>query len=287
MSNNVIIPYKQIITLIEDQFQVIKSENTDFKNISFIVSDEQMFNKIKDKKRDTLYIVLRFGAASFNYGQATLPLEMAVLGFDNEVEKTQAFLNAFVGKYNLSQSGSMTQLYMTPRVSLNFNEVYNTFRSLFSVTGTFVIGDNTIRMSAINFYINGGEDPNEVPELIKVLSYNDSTTNSLNPQPYSDEKGRVRSYGSFQTFAFSVLIYPDGSKKLVQKLMKMKFGPEENHQNDTFCFSLTFDNLDLDFDNSAEHTPVNTTSIWKYKCRNADFNQKIGEIPAISITFSL
>lgn len=282
---NITIPYNLIVQLIKEQFDYIKSENEKFASLKFVVADEQMFIKIKDKDPGTVYIVVRFSPAAINFGQATLPLELSVLGLQNTIELTQDFLNNFVNTFNLNSENNITQLYMTPRASLNFNETFNGFRTLFSVTGTLVIGDNTIRMSTLYYYANG--DETEEPELISVIAYNDSSENSLNPQPYPNTHGRTKSYASFQTFAFTIVIYADGKQTLVQKLFKMKFDDTRSHQNDSFVFKMKFDNMDLDFDNENEHTIVNTTPLWTFKCKNVDFTQKIGEIPAITATFSL
>jgi hypothetical protein len=245
-----------------------------------------MFTRLKDKSPKTIYIVVRFSPAAINFGQATLPLELAVIGVENEIRNTQNFLNEFVSTFNLNSDNNITQLYMTPRASLNFNEVYSGFRTLFSVTGTWIIGDNTIRMSSLLFYPLGGID-GEVPEVIPVIAYNDTTENSLNPQPYPNTHGRTKSYGSFQTFAFSIVLYPDGGKKMIQKLFKLKFDVTSSHQNDSFVFQLRFDNMDLDYENTNPHTPKDVTEIWTYKCKNVDFEQKIGEIPALAVTFTL
>lgn len=283
---NVTVPYDAIINLIEEQFATVKARNTDFSSINFVVADEQSFVKIKDKNPKYLYIVVRFSPASINFGQATLPLEFVVAGVQNETRLTQAFLNAFVNAYNLKDENDVTQLYMTPRVSLNFNDVYNGFRSLFSVSGTWLIGDNTIRLSDLMFYVNGGIEGEE-PEHIKVLTYNSTGEGSLNPQPYPDTKGRTKSYGSFETFAFSIVIYPDGSKKFVQKLFQYQFDFSKSHQNDDFAFRLKFNNMDLDFENPNEHTLRDITDLKNFKCKAIDYNFKIGDIPAINATFTL
>ena len=287
MANNVVIPYELIIELIKEQFADIKenSEN-DYSLVNFVVSNEQMFMRIKDKNPKTIYIVVRFSPAAINFGQATLPLELSVLGEANNIKTTQNFLNEFVSKYNLNSTESITQLYMTPRAALNFNETYNEFRTLFSVTGTWIIGDNTIRMAELSYYPLGGVS-GETPEIIPIIAYVDITENSLNPQPYPDTHGRTKSYGSFQTFAFTLTLYPDGSKKFIQKIFKMKFDTSSSHQNDSFAIKLKFANMDLDFENTSTHTPRNTTEIWTYKCRSVEYVQKIGEIPVINVSMSL
>lgn len=280
---NVTVPYRLLQELIEAQFLAIKNgaHKEDYASINFVVADEQMFAKLKNKSPNTVYIVVRYGKASINFGQATLPLELAVLGMQNEIEKTKDFLNEYVNTYNLLSQNDVTQLYMTPNVSLNFNEVYNGFRTLFSITATFIIGDNTIRLNKLEYvYIKDGK---EVREDIGVISFNDITENNLNPQPYPDTYGRARSYGNFQAFAFSITTYADASKQFIQDIMRMKYDFNSNHQNDTFHFEFTFDNFNLNGQGVPQ--PVGQNKV--FKCKSADFNQKIGEIPAFVMSFSL
>ncbi len=281
--NNVKIKYDEILDILQSEFATIQLSKSEYSDLSFVVADEQMFAKTKDKSPNAIYIVIHFGDATTNMGQAILPVELFVLGQQNKVDLIQSFLSDFVYTYNLNvnSDNTITQLYMTPNRSINFNEVYNGFRTLFNMTGTFVIGDNTIRLSSLQYYyeeeelVDGETVIVEKQEDIIVLSYDDLTENSLNPQPYMNTNGRTKSYGSFQTFAFTILIYADGSKKLCQSLMAWKFDDTRSHQNDTFVFSGTFAN-------SNTNMPK-----WNFKCRSADFSQKIGEIPAFSATFAL
>ena len=262
---NVVVNYRDIVDTIASQLYVIKPED-----INIVIEDEQSWNKEVNRSPNTVYIVVRFSDASTNFGVAIVNVTMEVMSLQNEIERTQALLNQYVTEYNRKQDGDTIQFYLTPVVNLNFNEVYEGFRSLLTVEGTFIIGNNTIRLDTLTYYYGDNQS-----ETIEIIAYNDSSENSLNPQPYPEMKGRVKSYGSFQTFAFSIVTYPDGTKQLMQDIMKWKFDTTESHQNDTFEFSGTFVHSDISMPK------------WKFKCKQADFNQKLGDIPVITLGFSL
>lgn len=282
---NIKINYEEIITTISDELLYIKSSKSEYSSLTLSVSDEQMFAKEKEKSPNTIYVVVHFGDASTNMGQAILPVDLMILGAENKIDILQELLSDFVVNFNLSvdETKNSTQLYMSPVRTINFNEVNKGFRSLFNLTGTFVIGDNTIRLSNLTyFWKNPNYDPEDeeseefLSEDIQVLSYDDVTENSMNPQAYPNTRGRTKSYASFQTFAFTIAIYADGSKQLCRDILRMKFEDTRSHQNDEFIFSGTFSN------SGGFNMPR-----WTFKCRSADFTQRIGEIPAWTLTFGL
>ena len=267
---NIVVNYTEILNLLRSELEITKGGNPDFSNITLIVEDEQSWIKDNTRNPNAIYIVVHFTDAAINFGQAVVPVTLEVLSIQNEIELTQAFLNEFVSNYNRTQINDITQLYLTPSVSLNFNEVYEGFRSLLTLQSTFIIGNNTVRLETLTYYYGDNQS-----EEIEILSYNDTSENSLNPQPYFNTKGRTKSYGSFQTFAFSIVTYPDGSKQLIKDIMAMKFDVTRSHQNDTFKFSGTFANSDVNM------------PLWEFKCKEANFEQKIGEIPVCTLGFSL
>lgn len=273
--SNVVIPYKDIVDKIAEQFISIHNQN--YPSLKLFIEDEQMFAKEQDRDPDALYIVIHFGEAAINFDVAVCNITIEVLSLQNEIELTQEFLNVYVNQFNRKQDDNFTQLYLAPTKSLNFNQVYEGFRSLFVVSGTFIIDSNIIKLKKLYYHYSTSHSPEE----IEVISYSDSSENSLNPQPYPNTNGRTKSYGSFQTFAFTVIIYPDGNKHLIKDLWKMKFREDKSYVNSTFKLSGEFNNI-KDENNQSINMPI-----WNFKCRNADFNQRIGEIPTLVVTFTL
>lgn len=287
MESNVVINYPEILALFEAEFASVKASDDNFAKLNIVVGDEQAFIKTQDKTPDSIYVVVKFGQASINFGQSVLPITLQVMGVHNKIRIVQDFLNKFANLYNRTEVAGIQQLYMSPTANLNFSEVFTGFRTIFAMFCTFVISNGTlIKVKGIQYvytaieYNENTQQNVEVTktESIDIVSYNDKTENSLDINPYPDNNGRARSYGAFQTFAFSIVTYPDGSKQFFKDIMKWKFDTTKSHQNDTFQLKIIFENSGID---------VSSLPIWNYKCHSADFNQIIGENPTITIAFSL
>lgn len=264
---NTRVDYKSIVDLVRQEFIVLQRSDERFSELLFDVEDERLLAKQKDRDLNRMYIQIKFGAAN-TFGQASVPFSLEVIGVNQDVELTQEFLGLFVNTYNREVVGNAQQFYLTPVVSQNNIPIYEGYRSLFIISGTILIFPDLANLSGIS-YIYGENNQEE----IQIISYNDSAETSLNPQPYPNLKGRTKSYASFQTFAFTINIYPDNTSQLVKDLFTWKFG-DANEKNRTFVFNLTFKNVT---------SPVG----WSYKCRNVDYAYKIGEPPMLTATFTL
>ena len=173
----------------------------------------------------------------------------------------------------------MTQIWLSPEAILNFNNVYSGYRSLFTVSGTIILSDGTIRLNKITYRYNNpaygqANEPQYLYEDIPVIGFMDITEASLNPQPYVDTKGRTKSYGDFITNAFSIVTYPNGNLEFMKKIMIWKYDFVNSHQNDDWYLSGDF--------STGQDIPEG----YAWKCRSANFSQKIGDIPTIEITFT-
>lgn len=146
MSDN-IIQKEEIVNLIRNELTTVMEENYNlYKDYNVIIAVEQEFDKhakngLKDKN---IYIVLKFGAASINYGQTVLPVSFTVLSEQNKCDISFKLLTDFVNKYNLeiNQDKTIRQVYESPSVSSNFNAVYEGYRSILTISAFFVISKN-------------------------------------------------------------------------------------------------------------------------------------------------
>lgn len=267
---NIVVDYESILTYIKKQFLTIRDGIEEFNDIVFDVGDEQYLAK-NNPDPNAIFILVKFSGATTNFGQAVVPVNLEIIGLNNEIQKTQKFLNYYVNEYNRKQDGNLTQLYLTPTVSTNLNPIYNGFRSLFMISGTLVIDNSLLKLNKLKYYPD--PDSDEFEE-IEVISFEDHGENSLNPQPYSDNHGRVKSYGGFSTLGFTIVTFPDSDKQLIQKIHENKYDFTHSHMNDTFCFSFDF----LGFGETAKQN---------FKLHSSDFNQRIGENPTLSAAFSL
>lgn len=264
---NTKINYQNITDLIFTEFSTIINNNPKYKDITLFVDNEQEFiHREKIDNPQSLYVVVKFGEATVNFGSSILPITLLVFGLGNKIALTQELLNEFVNSFNLNLSNGIQQIYMSPNAIQHFIEASDDFRSLFSIGGTILIGSNISRLESLIYTNDKG-----VEESIQVLSYDDETVQNVNPQPYSGTFGKTKSYVNFQTFTFSITTYPIDSN-LVNDVMRVKY--KEDNINRDF-------KIDLSFTNGI------TMKGFSFKLSNSKYINKIGETPIITMTFTL
>lgn len=163
----------QLLELMDEEYNLYKDYNV-------IIAKEQDFDKHAKNglKPKTIYIVIKFGGASINYGQTVLPVTFTVLSEQNKCEIAQTLLTDYVNKYNLESNQDLTikQVYESPSVSSNFNIVYEGYRSVLNVTAFFVISENANFFEywyykLDNFTINNENDNIFKSELINEQTF--------------------------------------------------------------------------------------------------------------------
>lgn len=181
MSAEVIINYESIVQAIGKQFQdiwnaLIETEDDGIKKLisnikSIEISDEQSFVSKRKKQallQGTLYVAVRFGSGSINYANSVTPISLYCVGTANKVKPAQLILGVFVSTWttkNLAQElvgpegedleiHDALQVWNTPEIITNFNEVDADFKNLFRVTGNIVVGPEAIRMGKMTYYFN-------------------------------------------------------------------------------------------------------------------------------------
>ena len=150
MTNNVNqIDYKEIEYLIKDQLTGIFEENYSYyEGYDFKIAQEQFFTKPSQVDPKTIFIVLKFSPISVHYGQTILPVQIVAVAEQNNIEVCRTLFTELVSKYNLGQNDDETiqQIYESPYIASNFNKVVAGYRSLVTVSATFIVSKNA------NFY---------------------------------------------------------------------------------------------------------------------------------------
>ena len=136
-----------IIQMIKGQLVELMEENYNFyKEYTVKISKEQDFDKhVKNGLTPkTIFVVVKFGGASINFGQTVLPVTFTVLSEQNKCDIAYTLLTDYVNKYNLESNQDLTikQVYESPSVSSNFNVAFEGYRSVLNVTAFFVISEN-------------------------------------------------------------------------------------------------------------------------------------------------
>lgn len=168
------IDYSRALQLIKDELTTIMQNNYEiYGNLNIFISNEQEFIKLKQQMPNAVYIVLRFNAASINFGQSVLPFSITAIAEQNKIDKVQKLLADFAAAYNLvrSSDGTLQQIYETPSVNSNFNRLFEGFRSVMSVTGYLVISKTA---NFFTFYYE--KEGNIKSSVISVSDSNASVT---------------------------------------------------------------------------------------------------------------
>lgn len=309
--NNTRINYKEIIDTIADEIATMTDElmsATDdyskemqklLNGVKVFVNDEQDFVKPQDMGNNSLFINVHFLESSVNFGGSVVNVNLKVLGTANKIKPAQALMTMFATRWSTLAFGEngATQIWVIPRVESNFFETNADFRTLFTVNGSIIIGQGIVKLESLVYkYGSGANDE----ETIYFLAWNDAFSNSLAPQPFGNTAGFAQSESNFSTYAFTVNTYMLDSRLVddcfnIQGFRKLVNGQRVAsalNGNSTLTLYLTFENGFTNRPASGETTtdadPILGTDIMtKFKVTSIQKGQKLGDIPTITIGFSL
>lgn len=312
MSENIKINFVKIVETIKKEVSILSKEIIEeakagdafyleiyknVKNCEIFVDNEQSFIKSRNIKDNGIYVVVKFGSASTNFGSSICPITLNILGTENAIKPAQMFFSAFCARWNLQtlvDDNTSNQIWVTPSDVFNFNVVNNGFRTLFSVSGTLILGRSTVRLGSLRYVFGPGENDYED---IDFISFQDNFSNSLAPQPFGNTCGFTKSEANFSTYSFSISTYLLNTQLVADCMAVKGFRKRLNGQytstkkpNDKFELYLTFTNGFTNFfeeESKDESDPVKGNDFFKYfKCSSVSISEKIGEIPTISLGFT-
>lgn len=277
-----------IMGIIKDQFLEVMSSDPDYyKEYDIILSNEQQYIKNRDKKPNGIYIVVKFIPGSLNFGQNVIPVNINALGEGNKLEACQRLLLEYAQQFNLgepinissseedSNSYIIKQVYTQPQVMSNFNPSWNEFRSLFFMTGTFLIGKNSVPIKEINYFATESETGNGTP--IDFINSSWDFSIQLDSQGFYGTDSRTRSESKIGTLSLSLVTYSI-SNAFCNKVRciawnKKGTGEAPNGIKEDFFFTVKFaDGM------TAEKV--------RFKLVNVTSPQNIGEFPLLTMTFT-
>ena len=241
----IVVNYEEIIQSIGEQFQDVldglKNVEEIKDQIAFVqsieISDEQSFVKKREDKdllKSTLYIMVRFGSGATNYGSSVTPISLYCVGTANKVKPTQILLGVFASSWttkNMSQglintetgesleNKQVLQVWNTPEIVTNFNEVDDDFKNLFRLTGNIVAGPSAIRMGTLTYYWGSGSNDYEE---ISIMMFQDGYHASLDSQPFGNTHGFAKSEVNFSTYTFSISTYLLGGSHLAAAALSIR-----------------------------------------------------------------
>lgn len=148
------IDFKEITRIIREQFEeIIYNGDCSYREYFISVAEEQDFNRIEDKSPNHIYIVVKYLKASINYSQTLLPVLIDAISENGKLDVCKKLLSEYAEMNNLKMTNDDTvrQFYTLPQVSSNFEEIYDGYRSILEMSGTFLINKNG---NSYRYYLN-------------------------------------------------------------------------------------------------------------------------------------
>lgn len=284
MSNYIgknLIDIEKILDLLENELGNVMAEDEEYySGLNFVLSNEQQYVKEDKRQKNTLYIVVKFMPATINFGQVVLPITITAVSEHNNLEKCQRILLDFSQYWNLKTVGvsdySVFQIYSSPSVASNFNEIYDGFRSVFNLSGTFLISKNSNACSL--YFYTSGDNKEEVECISSQIDFNVQ----LDPQAYYNTENRTESVAQIGTLAIGLSAYlvssedpqsPNLFDKILYVICK-DASKAPDGINTTFYF-------DVKYKNGITLTKV------PFKLASFSQQQTIGEIPLATVSFTM
>lgn len=133
---------KMLLNMISNQIaDIINDDHDYYKNLNIKICEEQMFVNDEVPDNNNVYIVINFLPASVAFGQTSIPITLKIVAEYNKMEQTKKLFDEYAIRYNYFWNSEQTiqQVYETPSVTSNFNEIYEGFRSLLSMPGAILL----------------------------------------------------------------------------------------------------------------------------------------------------
>lgn len=232
---NVSIDYDLIASQLTDGIYSIQASDSQFRDFKITVTQERQFIERKANQPNSIFIVVSFGEATIDYGQSLIPLTLDVYGEERTFTAARALLNAFATKYNLYRKGEIVQLWNAPTMVSPFNPTGTNFRALFALTGVIVYSGENGNPIVQFEYVEGSNS-----EKLELLTFNDTLSNSLRPQPFSDGVGRTRSVSAYVTYTIGFSLYVKHGSGFFDKVNAVKY----KKMNGDTPFHFVFTHLD-------------------------------------------
>lgn len=319
---NIVVNYQDLIQAIGTQLQDVwaglkesSDENVrkEIANIKSIeISDEQSYIKKKDQRvleQGSVYVVIRFGVGSMNFGSTVAPVSLYCIGTANKVKPVQYLLGTFASTWSTKsllqglsgQSNNISQVWNTPEVVTNFNQIYSDFRNLYRLAGNIVIGPQSVRLGTITYIFDEDAEEQEEgsgSEIVSFMSFQDGYRSSLDSQPFGNTNGFVQSEVDFSTYTFTVSTYLLNNHLTADVLAIRGFrnfsgsGIQSTFkQNQKMKIRLDFgngyNNYSAASQTASSDDPVLGDDFYEYfKVVDSAIGQEIAGIPTLTITFT-
>lgn len=284
---------ESILEIIKNQINSILNNDSFYKNYrnKVEVSNEQFFSKKSFLEPDKIYIVVKFENANFDIGQILLPITINVASEQNKLDVCQKLLFDFSEQFTLKtipdDNDFIKQIWNTPNVINNFNEVSYGYRSLLYTTGTIIIGKNSSPLSELYFYVDGNEENQSEQNKINLydltIIFSDNFDVDLDSQPFYYTNGAAKSASKTSTYSFSITCFKLNNDFF--DLCKMIKRGTTKFATDGVT-KLGEDGISTKFKFSFKDKDDNESWSESFRLVNYTCQQNKGDLPVVSLTFS-
>lgn len=218
---------------------LVNSDPETYGRHTFVLTMERQIIKHKDRKPNTIYLVVKFLQSNRDHGQQIQPITINALSEHNSIDVCHKFMTDFSAEFNLVafEKGdySIRQTVTSPTAINAFNEVYDGYRSLFYISGTFLIGKNSNPITGIA--ISWGDQEEEVIDFLNASWAYDAQIDS---QPFYGTNNYNLSVAKTATLSVSFSLYMIGSA-FCDKILSSVFN-EDNEAvvNERYSVRVTF-----------------------------------------------
>lgn len=188
---------EKLIYLLKKNFaQVMYADEDYYRDYKVIITMEQQ--SIDDAERNEIYIVLKTMPATLTHAQTIMPVTISAISEFNNIDVCKRLLTQFAERFNLEMNEEKTikQYYTAPSTISVFNKVFDGYRALFYLTGTFVISETANYFDA---YFNG----EKIDAIDQVLD----GTIQLDTQATYSTNNFTKSTGKVATLILSLSCY--------------------------------------------------------------------------------
>lgn len=200
---------KIVIDKITQEFQTILNMDPEtYGGYNIVITNERQFVKKDEKKKPkTIFIVIKFLDGSKDLGQQRQPFSLNAISEHNTLEICQKLMMDFSETYNLvfefgNAQYTLRQTMKNPTAVSNFSEVYDGFRSVFYLSGTFYIGINSNPITGI--VVKDEDGLNEEIEFISAQMTFDAQPES---QPFYGTNNFHRTVAKVATLSVGFSMY--------------------------------------------------------------------------------
>lgn len=298
--------YQKIMNIFREQLSAIVSTDIEYYGkYPIVISNEQYYVSDEDRDPNKIYIVIKFLAATIEFGQFNVPIIINAVTEANSIEIAQRLLIEYTSAFNQKTlklgDDLIYQNYEAPSITSNFEPIYDGYRSLMVMSGAFLLSSNINRCKLRYFEGDTFEEVDEIPlekiekdilicenkyykwnydenkyklydgEYIDIINFTDSLDLTPDTQPFFHNNNFTSSINKYGTYTFNIVMYLTRDS-VVNKYLKIKSRKISN--NTPFIFSIEYDDETLNM------------PLLSYKMISASSQQNKGEMPFLTMVFT-